>query len=142
MTDTTNNLMNLINNPEESNQAICDCVVDYLTDNGFQEDEVLDDYRGFRLIDPEGQEHIGKSYLFLLTPRIADSKFVRNSKNEVMDYAAFCDGNNDVPESIKIYEGSEAIRTLVRTMEIREAIADAEVKGLYEVAEHKSCPLD
>jgi len=112
------------------------------------------------LDDPNGQLSIGKSYAFLLTE---EERYLRLAISKVEGWKGFAYGllnlkdseltpeivkireefdNFKSKERIKFYYGRDAVRALVRSIEIKNAIAEAEAKGLYDVFEHRSCQID
>jgi len=98
--------------------------IDYLVENGFKEQGDKGKGRVFVLEDSDRMAYIGKRYVFEFGSGVDDYKLTRHT-GEVLEYY-----------------GSDALSKLKICMKIRNAIAEAEELGLYEIAEHAMCNLD
>jgi len=95
---------------------------DFLFEEGFSQNE-----RGsYVLEDLQGRSHIGIFYEFGLHSNIDSYRFKRKL------------GHGET----KVYEGAEAIRALVKTIQIKNAIYEAEKEGLIELSEHLTSDID
>ena len=138
----------------------------FLLEQGFEEPDFTDFEnkidRLYTLADPNGQNHIGKSYAFLLRADIKDCKFAINKKEGFEDIAYGLLATDEIRDhessdeaarmqeefrgltnegKIKVYSGLDAVCALVKIMDIRNAIAKAESEGFYERAEHLMCSI-
>ena len=95
----------------------------------------------YTFADPEGKNYIGKSYAFLLTTDPNDCKLAINRKDET-DISYLLTSTTVPEKTTRIYFGTDAVRALVKSIRIKNAIVEAESKGLYELAEHLTSSVD
>lgn len=163
MEDKPDNLLQLISDID-FNQLYRE-TEQFLTNHGFQEVAIDGNehslaraHRFYILNNPDGEPHIGKSYVFLLSIQLPDYKFAVNLKEA--DTLILIQGlayepsfmplhlcrkkqefENLVDKGfIKVYSRLDAVRALVKSIRVKESIAEA--KGAYEVLEHLSCDID